>query len=142
MSGHLEDLKQMLKDDKDNLSLGEVRGLQLARDRSVLDVTVSVFPEDREIVASMSWEAVGKDAGFYHFPNIGDVVLIAYPDQEIDNAVIIKRFSNIDDTIPQNAVGGDMVLKTREGETLWITGQKRINRSQTCLLYTSPSPRD
>ena len=118
MSGHLEDLKQMLKDDKDNLSLGEVRGLQLARDRSVLNVTVSVFPEDREIVASMSWEAVGKDAGFYHFPNIGDVVLIAYPDQEIDNAVIIKRFSNIDDTIPQNAVGGDMALKTREGETL------------------------
>ena len=127
MSSQLEELRQMLAPDKDSISFGEIKALHLARDRTVLNVNVSILPEEREIVARMTWDAVGKDAGIFHFPKIGDFVLVAFPDNDVDSAVVIRRLTNLDDTIPPNATSGDLVVKSREGENLWLTGQKRVN---------------
>ena len=130
MKSQMEDLKELLSSDKDYLSLGQIQRVSLARDRSVLNADVSIWPEDREITARVLWESVGMDAGFYHFPNPGDLVLVAFAEASVNNAYVIKRFSSTEDKVPVNAMEGDMVIKTRKNEKLWLTGTERINLSK------------
>ena len=75
----------------------------------------------------MTWDSVGSESGIYHFPQKDDLLLVGFVGEDVDYPVILKRFSSESDKIPPNALGGDMVLKTREGENLWITGQRRVN---------------
>ncbi len=129
----LEEFKNLLKDDRVYISIGKILKLYLAEDRSFLKCLCEIITEgdDRQIIARMTWDSVGPEAGDYQFPSVGDVVLICYVEGDDDMAVIIKRFSSIEDKIPKNAEAGDRVIKSLPEKNLWLTGQKKIILSKT-----------
>lgn len=127
---NLEDMKQYFKDDSLHIFLGQIKRLHLADDRSYLKVEVNVWPEDRLIIAEMSWDSVGPEAGFYAFPAVGDAVLCASAEGDVDSTYVIKRLSSKEDKIPNTATTGDSVLKALSGKKLWQTSDTRINLSK------------
>lgn len=121
--------KQVLGTDGVNIGIGQIKKLMMASDRSVLRVLVSVFPEQREIICRMTWDAVGPEAGFFTLPSVGDLVLIAVADREEELPFVISRLTSKEDKIPTNAADGHSVLKALAGKAVWITSDTKINLS-------------
>lgn len=126
-----EELKTMMEDDSLHIAIASVKKLILAEDRSSLKVIVSVFPEEREIVARMTWDAVGPESGNFVFPSVDDLVLIAQVEGDDDQAFIIKRLTSRVDKIPVTAVDGSTVIKSLDGKKIWVTSDTRINLSKS-----------
>jgi hypothetical protein len=126
----LEDLKSMLRDDRLWIALGIIKKLHLAEDRSYLKVTVNIMPEDRPIVATMTWEAVGPEAGDFTFPMVDDVVLIAQAEGDDNEAYVIKRLTSRADKIPTVATDGSKVHRAIAGKKYWNISDTRINLSR------------
>jgi len=126
----IEDIKKILKDDSVHICVGKVLKLYVAEDRSYLKILASIFPEERQIVATMSWEAVGPEAGEFTFPVQEDMVLIAQVEGDDDQAYVIKRLTSRADKIPQAALNGDTVKKTIAGKKYWNISDTRINLSR------------
>lgn len=124
-----EELRGLFKDDDVHLAIASIKSLHLADDRSFLKVTVNIFPENREIVARMTWDAVGPEAGSFTFPNPNDMVLVAFTDEE-DEAFVLKRLTSKEDKIPLTAVDGSTVLRALTGKKTWITSDTTINLSR------------
>ena len=123
----LQDLKRILQDDKLWVYLGIIQGLVVAEDRSYLKVKVETLPEQRVIVATMSWDAVGPDSGEFEFPSPGDVVLLVNVDGDDDQAYVIKRLASRTDKIPAAAASGDKVSRALAGKKYWNVSDTRIN---------------
>ena len=127
---NVENLKSYLMDNKLHIFLGQIKRLHLAKDNSSLKVEVSVWPEERLIIANMTWDNVGPESGFYSFPSVGDAVLCASAEGDVDQSFVIKRLSSIEDKIPKNAITGDTVIKTLAGKKIWNTSDTRLNLSR------------
>lgn len=127
---NIEDLKKYLKSDELHLFLGQIKRLHLASDRSYLKVEVSTWPEERLLIAEMSWDSVGPESGFFAFPSVGDAVLCASAEGDVDQTYVIKRLSSRQDKIPNTALTGDSVLRALSGKKLWNTSDTRINLSK------------
>jgi hypothetical protein len=123
----IEDLKQLLKSNDVHIAIALVKKLYLAADRSYLKVMVSILPEERNIIATMTWDYVGPDAGDFAFPEMGDLVLIAQAEGDVDQAYVIKRLTSRTDKIPQIASNGDKVTKVLAGKKYWNISDTRIN---------------
>jgi hypothetical protein len=131
----IELLKKILKDDNLHVGLGVIKRLHIAEDRSYLKVTLSVLPEEREIVATMTWESVGADSGDFDFPDTNDLVLFAQADLGDDEnmeeyAFVVKRLTSSDDTIPEEALTGDKVHKAKVGKKYWNISDTAIYLSK------------
>lgn len=126
----LEEFKELLQDDALHLFIAKIKKLHLASDNSFLRVEVEVWPEQRIIMCDMTWDHVGPNSGFYNFPNVGDLVIGASAEGEVDQSFILKRLSSSEDTIPKTALTGDSVLKTIDGKKLWLTSDTRVNLSK------------
>lgn len=127
----LESLKSILKDDKLYVGIGMIKRLHLASDRSSLKVTMSVFPEQREIIATMTWENVGPNSGDFEFPSPGDMCLFAQADGDDDQAFILKRLTSKEDKIPQEAISGDKVHRAKSGKKYWNVSDTNIYLSRS-----------
>jgi hypothetical protein len=125
----LNDLKEIFKDRSLHIYVGQVAQLFLAQDRSFLKVKVKVYPEERHIIATMSWENVGSDSGDFEFPAIGDMVLVANSEGDDDQAYIIRRLTSKEDKIPAIAATGK-VQSARNGNKFWNISDTRINLSR------------
>lgn len=131
----LESLRQILTSKQMHIGIGKVLSLALAKDRSVLRVTFSLFPEEREYVGKMSWQAVGEESGFFVFPSVNDMILVAFPDTDnedshADDVFVLSRLTTKDDKIPIRAAEGDCVLKAKSGKNVWLTSDELINFSR------------
>jgi len=124
------DLKNLLKDPHEKIGLGVISELELAEDRSVLRAKISSWPDEIEIIARVAWDSIGPNAGFIMIPQVNDLVLYEYPDDEEDHAIITKTLSSREDTIPQTAVDGSLVARSRSGKKAWLTSDSRINLSK------------
>lgn len=124
---NIDDLKSYLKDDELHVFLGQIKRLHLDPSKAYLKVEVSVWPEQRSIIADMTWDHVGPESGFYNFPAVGDAVLCASAEGDVDQSFVLKRLSSKEDKIPLNALGGDSVLKT--AKNIWLTSGAKINLS-------------
>ena len=120
----LEMLKEAFRDRRVHTALGVITKLMLAPDRSALRVMVSIFPEGREIQATMTWEHVGPDSGFFQFPVVNDLVLVAFADGDEEFAFVIKRLASKEDKIPTEAATGDTVVKTLNGKNFHLIVKK------------------
>lgn len=127
----LETIKDILKDESLHICVGKIAKLHIADDRSYLKCTVTIFPEMRNIVATMTWECVGPDSGEFTFPVQDDMVLVAQAEGDDDQAYIIKRLSSRADKIPAIALTGDKVHKTLNGKKFWNISDTRINLSRS-----------
>lgn len=126
----LESLKHIFSDKRLHIAVSEITKVMVASDRSVMRVNVKIWPELREIVARMSWDAVGSDAGFMMMPNAGDVVLVCMADGNEDDAYVFARLTSKEDKIPLNVLDGDVVAKALAGKKVWVTSDTRINLSK------------
>lgn len=126
----LEVLREIFKDNRLHISVGKVLKTSLVSDKSALRCNVSIWPEQREIIANCAWDAVGPGSGFYQFPMPNDLVLVAYADGDDDQAFVFKRLSSKEDSIPANAAGGNTVLKSLAQKALWLTGQENLYLSK------------
>jgi len=121
------ELKELFRDDRSHIEIGVIKSLHLAEDRSYLKVQVNIFPENRIIVATMTWDMVGPDAGLFTFPSPDDLVLICFAEGSDDQAFILKRLASKVDTIPEQALTGDTVLAALSGKKTWINSDTKIN---------------
>lgn len=123
----LHDLVEIFKDRRTHIAMGAITGLDLADDKSFLRVSVSIFPEQREIVAKMTWDHVGANSGIIAFPQVKDVVLIAFVSGDINQAYVIKRLTSQVNKIPVQAVSGDTAIVAVSGKKTWIVSDTKIN---------------
>lgn len=136
----LETLRSILADQRTHIAVGKITQLSLVEDRSCLKCLVLMLDSgesEREIVARMSWETVGPEAGVFQFPSVNDLVLVAFPDGQPDDAHIIRRLTSIEDKIPLNAVDGHLVMKALAGKKAWLTAS-RLNLSKADAEPTEP----
>lgn len=123
----LESLKAVFADNRTHIALAKVTRLSLLTDRSGLQVMVSIFPNEREIVAMMSWDACGADSGVFSFPQVGDLVLVGFADGSVDYAFVLRRLTAIEEKIPVQALDGSLVMKASAGTKAWMVSDTKIN---------------
>lgn len=123
----LEQLKELLKDDRLSLLIGSIKKLIIAPDRSVLRVRVELFPERIEIVARMTWDLVGEEGGIFQFPSLNDLVIVGFIDGSEDDAYVLKRLTSKEDKIPLKAVEGHLVVRAKPGTKTFVTSDTKIN---------------
>lgn len=140
MSGNIDlsSLKEYFKDDRDHISIGLIKKLDLASDNSNLKVLVSIFPEQREFVAKMTWETVGSGSGYFQFPSVNDLVLVAFANGDVNQCFVIKRLTSKEDKIPIQAVGGDSALISLGGKRAWICSDNKIFLAKGSAVPTEP----
>ncbi len=122
----IESLKALLHDGRVHIATGKILQLEISEDRSIWLAKVEVYPDQYEVVAQMTWGQVGPDAGIFGPAIEGDMVLLAF-DQEMDEVYIISRLSSNIDTIPQQAIDGDTIIKAIAGKKAHIASDTRIN---------------
>jgi len=133
----LEALRAVFADPAVHIALGTISQLSLADDRSGLKALVSLFPNQREMVCRMTWEAVGPESGIFAFPEAGDLVLVAFAEGDANQAFVIRRLTSREEKIPERATEGDTVVKARSGKRSWLTGDElRLSRGDD--LPTEP----
>ena len=126
-AGMLEELREIFADNRVHIAVGEIQKLELASDKSVLRVQCLLYPDLRQVVAQMSWEATGPSAGAFMFPNQGDWVLVAFAEGSPHDAFVIKRLTSKTDSIPDQAVTGDAVYRALAGKKAHLLSDTRIN---------------
>jgi hypothetical protein len=142
MSNQLEDLRTMFADRRVFFNLAKVTKIGVASDRSIVRVQVRILDDlsevQREIIAVMTWEAVGQSSGEYELPSVDDMVLVAYTDGEVDNALVIRRFSSVINKIPEKAKDGHKVSKAKSGKKYYIASDSGIHIGKTDHDCTEP----
>jgi hypothetical protein len=126
VGNELEMLRELLSDNAIHIAIGKITGLELASDRSVLRVKVAMLPENREVVARMTWEQVGPESGIFGFPVVGDLVLLAIAEADINQIFVIKRMTSKEDKIPLQAVDGSTVIRALAGKKTHVISDEAI----------------
>ena len=116
-----------MRDRRIHIAIGKITQLSLVDDRSSLKALVSIWPEEREIVTRMTWDAVGPESGIFQFPVVGDLVLVAFADGDDNSAYVIRRFTSLEDKIPLNAVDGHTVIRSLAGKKAFVTSDTNIH---------------
>lgn len=122
----LEQLRQIFRDGRVHLAIGVITQLELAGDRSTLYAKVRIFPENNEVVAQMTWEQVGPDAGIFGFPVVNDMVLVGNADGDSDTVFVLKRLTSKTDKIPIQAVDGHTVVRALAGKKTHVLSNTAV----------------
>jgi hypothetical protein len=139
MPPDLESLREIMKDRRVWVSLGKITKIEYASNKSSIRVKVLLFPDNHEIVAKVGAMSVAPDAGDYGPISVNDMALIAIPEGLEDYAHVVCRLPSNEDTIPQQAIDGDTISKSKSGKRniLWgqtkaqVIGGDRINLAKT-----------
>lgn len=123
----LEELRQILSDDKLHLAVGKIVQLEVAADRSVLRAMVLILPDNIKMVCRMSWDAVGPNAGIFQFPSVNDMVIVGYLDGHEQDAFVLRRLTSGEDKIPVQALDGHTVVKALDGKKAFLNSDTEIN---------------
>lgn len=126
MAVDLEMFKEVFKDKRSHIAVAKIKQLSVASDRSFLKCLVSIFPDQREVVARMAWAMTAPDSGIVEFPAVNDLVLVAFADGENDYCFVVGRLSSKEDKLPLRAVEGHLVLKSKSGKKIWVTSNSKI----------------
>lgn len=128
----LSDLFAAFRDTTQHIAIGKITKLGLASDRSVLRAEVQLFTDDlREIVARVTWDAVGPNAGSGRFPQVDDLAILVFADRDMDQAFILRYMSSKVDLIPSKMADGHSVNQA-------LTGKKNYVASDTAILLGLP----
>lgn len=134
----LELLRELFRDVRMHIGIGTVQQLGLAKDRSALRVLVSLLPEARPCVATMSWSAAGANAGFFSFPQLEDLVIVAFSEGHPDDAYVVGRLASLDEQIPEFAASGHMVAYANAGTKLYLGSDTKIGVGRPNVEPTEP----
>lgn len=139
----LEVFREVFKDNRQHLGLGQITKLGPAPDRSCLRVQVLLMDptveSDREVVAFMSWDDAGPDCGSIRFPETGDLVLLAWPDQgHPDLCYVIKRLTSKEEKLPIKAMDGHSVYQALGGKKAYLASDTAIHLAKPDSDATEP----
>lgn len=127
----LEFLRQALGDNRQHIAVGKITQLGPAPDRSCLRLQVQIFDtnseQDREVVAIMGWDDAGPDCGSVRFPEVGDMVIVAFVDGDADQCYVIKRLTSKEEKIPLKAMDGSTVLGALAGKKLFLASDTKVS---------------
>lgn len=123
----LESLRSLLDTDNMELKLAVIEQLEVAKDRSVLFAKVRLLPESHRIIARLTWDLVGPEAGLYQFPSKDDLVLVGFCEGHVDEAYVLRRLTSSADKIPIQAVNGHLVCKALAGTKAFLNSDTEIN---------------
>lgn len=124
--GDLETFRDMFKDRRTHLAVGKILKTELSPDRSVLRAAVSILTQERTVIARVTWDSVGPDAGVFNFPVKDDLVLVAFAEGDDEQAYVISRISSRVDKIPRQATGGHLVLRALQGLKSYLISTSTI----------------
>lgn len=126
----LEELRALFADNRQHIAVGKITKIGVASDRSTLRVQVLVFDmqaeQDREVVAVMGWDDCGPDAGSIRFPEVNDLVLVAFVDGDPDQCYVIKRLTSKEEKIPLKALDGHSVYQALSGKKLYVASDEGV----------------
>jgi len=114
----LEGLKALLVDEKVSIAIGKVLKVELLEDYSVARALISVFPDEYQVVARVSFPHANAGGGFFVLPNPDDLVLLAFSSP--DDVFVIAYLSSTEDLIPQQTKEGHTLVGSRPGKTMEI----------------------
>lgn len=127
----LASFREIFKDQRQHIAVGKITKLGAAPDRSCLRVQVLIFdptsPNDREVVAMMGWDDAGPECGLIRFPEVDDLVLVAFVDGDAQQAYVIKRLTSQAEKIPLKAVNGHTVLGALAGKNMYVNSDTAIH---------------
>jgi hypothetical protein len=123
---NLEALRSIFQDRKTHLAIGKVTKLELAEDRSVLWAYCNILSQERTAIARVTWDSVGTNAGIFQFPQVDDLVLVAWGEGDEEQAFVIKSFSSKVDTIPPQATDGDTVIRALAGQMVHLLSDSKV----------------
>ena len=127
----LETVKSLLKDPHHSIAIGKVVDVDLAEDNSTLRVMVSVWPDEIEVVCRVAWAACSSGGGIFMFPQVNDLVVVKYPDDDEDLAIVTERLSSSEDFIPAQAADGSVVVVAAPSKNAWLCSDTKINLSRS-----------
>lgn len=130
----LEFLREIFKDQRLHIGIGTIVQLGLANNGNILRVMVNLLPEQRQIVAEMTF----SDVNDVTFPEILDLVIVAHIDGDSDEAFIIGVVSTDEEGIPQFAQTGHSVKYSRPGKKLYLGSSSKVGIGRPNVEPTSP----
>lgn len=122
----LEGLRSIFDDKKTHITVGRIMKLEMAPDRSVLRAQCKVLTQDRDVIAKVAWPSIGPSTGSIQFPEVGDIVLLAFADGDDEQAFVTLKLSNKTDLIPPQAGSGHLVNKALPGKKVYIISDTAI----------------
>lgn len=133
-NGDLEFWREAFSDLRQHIGIGVVTQMEMVEDASELRVLVNLLPENREVVAVMSF----ADVYDVTFPEMNDLLVVAFVDGEPDGAHVIARFSSDEEPIPVLARTGDSVKYARTGKKMFIGSDTKIGIARPDKNPTQP----
>ena len=119
----LEFLRECFKDSRLHIGVGPITQIGLSEDSNTLRAMVRLLPEEREVVTTVTWEGVNRAS----FPQVNDLVLVAFVDGHPDEAFVLRYLSTGDDPIPTFAQAGHLCDYAREGKKAYYGSDTKIS---------------
>ena len=130
----MEFLRECFKDLRTHNGVGTITTLSMSTDFSKLLVKVLLMPEQREIVAEMSF----PDVTIVCFPEIGDLVTVCMTEGDQDAAYITARFNSLDELIPLFARTGNTTVYSRPGKKIYLGSDAKVGIGRPNIEPTEP----
>jgi len=127
----LELLREIFKDARLHVGLGTIAQLGMATDGSALRVMVNLLPENRQVVAQMTF----ADVFSVTIPEIDDLAVVAFVDGHPDDAWVLKLVNTNEEPIPVYARAGNTMIAPRVGKKVGI-GRNTSTPTQPLVLGT------
>lgn len=122
----LEGLREIFKDGRSHGVVAKVVKLGLSQDRSILRAQCHILTQERDVIATVAWDACGPDAGSFQFPLVDDLVLLQLMEGDDEQIYLVKRLSTNIDKIPTQATQGHMIHRALSGKQIWISSDTGI----------------
>jgi len=130
----LETLREIFKDTRLHIGIGTIATLGLSNSGSKLRVKVNLLPENREIVAEMTF----ADLTTVTFPEINDLAIVAFVDGHPDEAFVIKLVNTSEEMIPLFAQAGHSVAYSRPGKKMYLGSNTKVGAGRLNVEPTEP----
>ena len=134
MNADLEFLRELFKDDRLHIGIGTITQLGLSLDGNKLRAQVNLLPENREVVCMMTWDDIGRIT----FPEVNDLVLVAFCDGHPDEAHVIRILTTADEPIAKFAQSGHTITNSRPGKSNYIGSDTKISLGRIDIDGTEP----
>lgn len=123
MNADLEFLREVFKDDRLHIGIGTITQLGLSQDGNTLRAQVNLLPENREVVCVYTWDDIGRIS----FPEVDDLVLVAFCDGLPDEAHVIRQLTNGEEPISAFGRLGHMISNSRPGKKNYIGSDTKVS---------------
>lgn len=131
----LEVLRDIFRDDRTHVGVGPITKLGLSQSGNVLRAQVMLLPDKREVVAEVTWDDIGRIT----FPQVNDLVMVAFVDGHPDEAHIMRMLSTDEDTISAFAQAGHTITNARAGKKNFIGSDTKVSIGRPDTEATEPA---